>query len=121
MLELLTEGGVTHLMSGRRRYSCRAFQLDSNRPGNSPTLTALVVERGPHLPVSRRQLGNAYRLTPRECQVTELLTLGLTNKEIAQRLGVTPNTVKMFLKLVMSKMDVTTRAGVIGKLFYPAA
>ena len=113
--------GVMTLRSGRRRYYCRAFKLSSPGQPKTSAVTALIIERAHRLAVSRQHLVASYRLTPRECEVTELLTLGFSNKEIADRLGVTPNTVKMFLKLVMSKMRVSSRAGVIGKLLHRAA
>ena len=37
-------------------------------------------------------------------------------KEIAERMHVSPNTVKQFVRLIMSKMQVATRSGVLGKL-----
>ncbi len=39
------------------------------------------------------------------------------SKEIAERLKISPNTVKAFVRLVMVKMGVTTRSAVVGKLF----
>ncbi len=44
------------------------------------------------------------------------LVEGLTSKEIAERMQISPNTVKAFIKLVMIKMGVSTRLGVIGKI-----
>jgi RNA polymerase sigma factor (sigma-70 family) len=49
-------------------------------------------------------------LTPREREVLDLLAQGLTNKEIAERLVITTNTVKRHLKSVYSKLDVHTRS-----------
>jgi RNA polymerase sigma factor (sigma-70 family) len=49
-------------------------------------------------------------LTPREREVLELLTEGLTNKEIAERLVITTNTVKRHLKSIYRKLDVHTRS-----------
>jgi len=46
-----------------------------------------------------------------------LLMDGLTSKEIAVRMNVTPNTVKTFVRLIMSKMAVSTRSGIVGKIF----
>jgi len=57
-----------------------------------------------------------FNLSPRECETVQHLTYGLTNKEIAQRMNISPNTVKQFLRLIMSKMSVTTRSGILGKL-----
>ena len=44
------------------------------------------------------------------------LMQGLTSKEIAQRMGISPYTVKTYVKLVMIKLGVTTRSGIVGKL-----
>ena len=49
-------------------------------------------------------------LTVREREVLELLAQGLTNKEIAERLFITTNTVKRHLKSVFTKLDVHTRS-----------
>jgi DNA-binding CsgD family transcriptional regulator len=57
-----------------------------------------------------------HRLTPREQEAVTLLANGLTNKEISARMGVSVNTVKAFLRSVMLKFDVTTRAGIVGRL-----
>ena len=49
-------------------------------------------------------------LTDREIEVLALVTQGLSNKEIASALYVTPNTVKRHLKSIFAKLDVTSRA-----------
>ena len=55
-------------------------------------------------------------LTPREQETIQLLMEGLTSKEIAERMKISPSTVKAFLRLVMVKMGVSTRSGIVGKL-----
>jgi DNA-binding CsgD family transcriptional regulator len=60
-----------------------------------------------------------FDLTPREQEAVMLLVEGLTSKEIAQRMKISPNTVKAFLRLVMVKMDVSTRSGIVGKIVGP--
>jgi DNA-binding NarL/FixJ family response regulator len=45
-----------------------------------------------------------------------LLAEGFCSKEIAARMKISPNTVKAFVHLVMVKMSVSTRSGIIGKL-----
>ena len=42
--------------------------------------------------------------------------LGLSSKEIASRMSISPNTVKAFLRVIMVKMGVTSRSGVVGKI-----
>jgi DNA-binding CsgD family transcriptional regulator len=108
--------------SGNRRYVCRAFDLSVNAltaqtNGTSQQTKVLLLERN----LSRvNALSSASRLfgfTLRENQTVELLLQGLTSEEIACRLGISPNTVKAFVRMVMVKMGVTTRSGIVGKLF----
>jgi DNA-binding NarL/FixJ family response regulator len=54
--------------------------------------------------------GELEMLTPREREVLELLAQGMTNKEIAERLVITTNTVKRHLKSIFGKLDVHTRS-----------
>jgi DNA-binding NarL/FixJ family response regulator len=58
-----------------------------------------------------------HHLTGRECVTVRLLAIGCTNKEIAAQMNVSVNTVKVFMHKVMLKLKVTTRAGIIGRLF----
>ena len=48
-------------------------------------------------------------LTQRELEVAQLLARGLTNKEIAQRLGITDHTVKFHLNGILRKLGVSSR------------
>jgi DNA-binding NarL/FixJ family response regulator len=59
-----------------------------------------------------------YRLTPREQETVTLLANGFTNKEISARMGVSVNTVKAFIRSVMLKVGVRTRAGIVGRLLH---
>lgn len=54
-------------------------------------------------------------LTDREREVLVFLARGLTNKEIARALTITPNTVKRHLKSVFAKLDVNTRSAASAK------
>ena len=54
-------------------------------------------------------------LTSREFEVLELLAHGMTNKEIAETLVITTNTVKRHLKAIFGKLDVHTRAAAAAK------
>src|SRR5438874_408158 len=50
-------------------------------------------------------------LTPREVEVLRLVARGLSNKQIAQRLVISPKTVGNHVEHIYAKIDVRTRAG----------
>ncbi|GAP21089.1 response regulator [Leptolinea tardivitalis] len=54
-------------------------------------------------------------LTEREREVFDLLAQGMTNKEIAEKLVITTNTVKRHLKAIFEKLDVHTRSAAAAK------
>lgn len=60
-------------------------------------------------------LSELNQLTQREREVFDLLAKGMTNKEIADVLVITNNTVKRHLKAVFEKLDVHTRAAALSK------
>ncbi len=55
-------------------------------------------------------------LTEREREVLDLLAQGLTNKEMAEKLYITTNTVKRHLKAIFEKLDVHTRTAATAKV-----
>lgn len=55
-------------------------------------------------------------LTDREREVLDLLAQGLTNKEMAEKLYITTNTVKRHLKAIFEKLDVHTRTAATAKV-----
>jgi DNA-binding NarL/FixJ family response regulator len=54
-------------------------------------------------------------LTDREREVLELLARGMTNKEIAEALVITTNTVKRHLKAIFEKLEIHTRSAAAAK------
>jgi DNA-binding CsgD family transcriptional regulator len=79
---------------GRRLSSARAIQLAEEVIGE--LITAL----------DARQID----LTDRERDVLRLLTLGLGNPDIAERLVISPRTVHAHVRSIFTKLDVTTRS-----------
>jgi len=66
--------------------------------------------------VSRRRSGQtdpAADLTPSELRVVELIGEGLSNREIAERLGVVEKTVKNHITAVLAKMGLQRRTQVV--------
>jgi DNA-binding CsgD family transcriptional regulator len=102
---------VAQVQSRRRRYLCRAFPLDASAMcgGCHPPALVLFFERSSITSADLDFVSGTFRLSAREQVALSFLTTGLTNKDIASRMRVSPNTVKAFLRTVMSKMGVATR------------
>jgi DNA-binding CsgD family transcriptional regulator len=115
--------GSIDFRSGRRRYACRVFVLAHNSGEPTQAMIGILLERAVPNAMDVSAVAQQYRLTRREQETVGLLTLGLTSKEIASRMNISPNTVKAFFRLVMTKMAVSTRAGIVGKIarIQPAA
>jgi DNA-binding NarL/FixJ family response regulator len=65
---------------------------------------------------SHQSLSELSALTEREREVLDLLAQGMTNKEIAEKLVITTNTVKRHLKAIFEKLDVHTRSAATAKV-----
>jgi DNA-binding CsgD family transcriptional regulator len=113
-----SSSSATEFKSGRRRYRCRVIALDSNRETESCFQAKIVVllerECTQSIEITRRS--EKFRLTRRERETVALLLRGLTSKEIANEMQVSPSTVKSFLKMVMVKVGASNRAGIVAKL-----
>lgn len=107
---------VREYKSGRRMYLCRAFRLDAAEKASQGAAVALLLERHYANDATLQHLSEQFDLTERELETVGLLMEGLTSKEIANRMKISPNTVKAFLRLVMLKMSVSTRSGIVGKI-----
>jgi DNA-binding CsgD family transcriptional regulator len=106
---------VKEFKSGKRRYICRSFRLEGQDNGAQATV-AVLLERYSSGSAALSQMSEQFALTEREKETVELLLQGLTSKEIAIRMNISPNTVKAFLRLVMVKMGVSTRSGIVGRV-----
>jgi len=102
--------------SGRRSYVCRASALNGNSGTPSRMVTGLFLERVTSRTMDVSKVAERFHLTQREQETIGFLALGLTSKEIAARMNISPNTVKTFFRLVMTKMQVSTRSGIVGKM-----
>jgi DNA-binding NarL/FixJ family response regulator len=132
---LATEGNVDGfrvLAAGRQAgiptivVTGSANPADAERAWTEHGISAFFEKRGFDRQVFVAAVGNALStgpaspstldsLTEREREVLDLLVQGLTNKEIADRLVISPNTVKRHMKAIFEKLDVSTRAAAVGK------
>jgi len=110
---------VREFKSGSRTYQCRALILQPAKvaTGKAKATVALLFERPPAAALSlKRRTWKEFELTRRERQTVELLLQGMTTKEIAHSMNVSSNTVKTYLRQIMTKMRVSRRTGIIGKI-----
>ena len=56
-----------------------------------------------------------YNLTPRELEVLELLTQGADFKQIAERLFLSPFTVRAHIRNIYDKLHVHSKSGAVAK------
>ncbi|WP_373561131.1 response regulator transcription factor [Streptomyces sp. OV198] len=103
---------------GAHNDADRIFRYLAGRGGNAHTV-----------PRGRGRPGYGNRLSPRELEVARLLVEGLTNRQIADALMVSAQTIASQVKSAMRKLDVTSRtalavrvveSGLVGNLTAPS-
>jgi DNA-binding CsgD family transcriptional regulator len=119
-----SSGIAGEVRSARRTYLCRSFLLEpvvnrKDTSAQSGRLQIIMIERKSHEATSILEVCERFGLTRRERETVQFLLQGFTSKEIAQRMSISANTVKAFIRLVMAKMDVSTRSGIVGKVACP--
>lgn len=75
----------------------------------------LTRRRSPNLFERNDAAVRSLGLTPRECEILELLASGRSTKEMARQLGISPNTVKTHVARVYEKLDVQRRIQAVDK------
>lgn len=77
----------------------------------APTITRRLIERFAHRDEPRAAVAHhgLSELTPRELEVLRLLATGLSNAELADRLFLSPTTVKTHVGRILSKLDLRDR------------
>jgi DNA-binding CsgD family transcriptional regulator len=107
-----------HLRMEKTEYICRIYLLESHE---GPAIVALHLERDSSANNAIGEIVKKYHLTGREQEVLRGISLGLATKELAERMNISPNTVKAFLRLVMIKMGVAKRAGIVAQILHGVA
>ena len=108
-----------HLPRHRVQLERREFMLNASlvRAGDGdpdPQLVVIVKEVNGDRPPTER-----FGLTPREAEVAALLARRLTNREIAEALGISRHTVRHHAERVFTKLGVHSRRDVAGRLETP--
>jgi ATP/maltotriose-dependent transcriptional regulator MalT len=119
MLRLFIEGGapvkvlLISILARRQKHAI----LSTLSSTYIDTLASAMGQHHDALRSSPAQLAYAVKpvspLTARECDVLHLLTLGLSNRQIASELVITVSTVKWYLKQIYIKLDIHSRIQVV--------
>ncbi len=102
-------GAQGYLLKNLESHQLRSMleAVRRGEPAITPATAARIIEE-----LGRGDRGTASppdRLTERELDVLRLVTEGLRNKEIAERLQITGNTVKFHLGNILGKLHATSR------------
>ena len=62
------------------------------------------------------EVATHYNLTGREREALEGISAGLSSKELAKQMNISPNTVKAYLRIIMVKMGVNSRAAIVARI-----
>jgi DNA-binding NarL/FixJ family response regulator len=76
----------------------------------SPRVSAILLRRLSALASQRQAADTELVLTAREAQILKMLELGLSNRDIAEKLCIAVHTVKNHMHSLLSKLGVRTRA-----------
>ncbi|MGE2733876.1 LuxR C-terminal-related transcriptional regulator [Mycolicibacterium vaccae] len=76
----------------------------------SPRISSILLRRLSMLAAQREPSGKELVLTAREVQILRMLELGLSNRQIADRLCIAIHTVKNHVHSVLTKLGVSNRA-----------
>lgn len=102
--------------SRRRKYSVTGARMFRPSGIEKERYYLFNVQRGVsdtgNLPMFARKWG----LNPREQEIVRRLAMDQSNKEIAYQMGLTVNTIKGYLKLLIRKMGVSSRVGIVALL-----
>jgi DNA-binding NarL/FixJ family response regulator len=77
----------------------------------------LVVALADELSVAKTRDAGAESLTEREVEVLQLLAFGYTNRDIAKRLYISPDTVKTHLEHIYQKLGASDRTAAVAEAF----
>jgi DNA-binding CsgD family transcriptional regulator len=87
-----------------------------DQAAGDPAVVFLIPENAPP-EVATEILVSKYGLSPTQTRVVALVAQGLTNKEVAVQLGISPETVHKHLNAVFQRTGLGTRSAVVALAF----
>ena len=96
-------------------WSLRIFELESLSVDSDNRFAVLVEPIGDPKAtgIDLKKVKGLFRLSNRESDVVEQLVSGGTDKEIANQLGISVETVRAYLKSIRAKLGVSTRTAIV--------
>ena len=96
--------------SARSRHQAAGHELDAGTAVAEALarIEALSSRRGQH--TTARSLADGADLTARQCEVAELVARGFTNKQIAQRLGISRFTAETHVRNILDRLGASSRS-----------
>ena len=98
----------TEVRTPTNRYRLAASHLEGGHEGVPATVLVVVRPAVPPLP-DEEHLRDRYGLTPRQAEVATLLARGHSNREIAERLTISPHTARHHAQRVLEKTGAPSR------------
>lgn len=112
--ELGDETGAAQLIeSAWRTFTSLGAPVDAGRARGRMRLVDRTIDRGSHTEFNRGPVGGARGVTGREQQVLELVERGLTNREIAATLNLSPSTVKHHVASLLRRYEAHSRRDLV--------
>ena len=103
--DLAPDALAVHRLGERVAVVNGSLSVDAT-PGWGTTVTACLPLTAPRTPAVGHPLD---ALNPRELEVLEQLSMGLRNRQIAERLNISENTVKFHVANILGKLEVASR------------
>jgi DNA-binding CsgD family transcriptional regulator len=91
------------------------MRLSNHQPNQEATGNRFIffMERMKTDDINLSLISRHFQLNKREQEIVELLIKERGNQEIADALGLSLNTIKSYLRILMRKLGVSSRAGII--------
>jgi DNA-binding NarL/FixJ family response regulator len=110
---MLSSQDSPEIMRQAKQKGAVAF---ASKADSAEIITTIIrhLRNGLQVPFTRDLLGKEtqvtqLRITPRQCEVLDLLCQGLSNKMIARRLELSENTVRWHVQALLVLLEVTSR------------
>jgi DNA-binding CsgD family transcriptional regulator len=97
-------------------FAIRAFPVGAATDEEASHIMVLVEKIAEKHTVDLEKAKNKYHLSKRELEVLQLISSGLTNKKIAEKLFIGEQTAKDHVRNIMRKVGVRSRAALISAL-----